>query len=423
MRSEELVEVRPSWLFIATLAGLGMIGPFATDAIFPAFANMGADFGVSEAALQQLVSVYLLAYAAMSLLHGPLSDALGRRPVMGVGMALFVASSVWAAFAPNFAILLVCRALQGMAAGAGQIVSRAQVRDVFIGRRAQRAMAQVSMVFVIGPVLAPVIGGWIVAGGGSWSGVFLFQAAYGLVLMVLIIFWMPETHALERRTPLDAKGLAAGLGAVARSADGRRLASVAALAFGGQFLLISSAPLFINRLLHRGATDFWLLFVPLMVGALAGSWVSGHTAGAIRGPRVVTAGYITAAGAGALLTLLALFPETSGVPWILLPIPLFTFGISVAFPILTIAMLDLFPGARGAAASFQSLVSILVNAVISGLLAPLLARSMLPLMLGAWAFLLAAGALWWWHLRSPRHPATEPDVTAGQDGAPPLTRS
>ena len=401
MRDGGLTEVRPAWLFIATLAGLSMLGPFTIDAIFPAFAQLGADFGATGVALQQLISVYLLAYAGMSLFHGPLSDALGRKPVMAVGMAMYVLSSVGAALAPNLTAVLVCRALQGVAAGAGQIISRAQVRDVFQGERAQRTMAQVSMIFVLGPALAPIVGG-LVLGWGSWRGVFWFQAAYGFVLVALVAFWMPETHLAANRTPLNPRSLFASMATVWRHPAGRRIAIVAALAFGGQFLLISAASMFIVDLLGRGENDFWMLFVPLIAGVMAGSWVAGRFAGRMDPRRLATIGYVTSIVGGVALVAFACFPVTAGWPWIVVPIPVFTFGISVGFPILSVAMLDLFPALRGAAASVQSFLSLICNAVVSGVLAPAVAFSMPSLMVGALAFVVVASLLWGWHLRVTR---------------------
>ena len=401
MEERETVEVRPTWLFVATLAGLSMLGPFAIDAILPAFSDMGAHFRVPEGALQQTLSVYLLAYAAMSLLHGPLSDALGRKPVMATGMALFVASSLAAGFAPTLPLVLACRALQGAAAGAGQIVSRAQVRDVFAGDRAQRTMAQVAMVFALGPALAPIIGGLLVV-AGSWRGVFWFQAAYGLVMFALIVLWMPETHPVAARTRLDLRTLVTGMATVVRSPAGRRLALIPALAFGGQFVLISSSSLFIVNLLGKGATDFWMLFVPLIGGGLVGSWVSARFAGRVPGPRLASVGYVVSLAAATLLVVFSLVPGMSVLPWIVLPIPAFTFGLSVSFPVLTIAMLDLFPHTRGGASSVSSFVSLIFQSAISGLLAPLAGRTMPSLMAAVLAFMLVAFAVWRWHLRAGR---------------------
>ena len=107
----------PDSIIVTVLAGLGMFGPFSTDTIFPAFAQMGTDLAASPVALQQLVSVYLIVYAAFSLFHGPLSDARGRRPVILVGLVVYLLASVGCALAPNLGFLLVMRGLQGAGAG------------------------------------------------------------------------------------------------------------------------------------------------------------------------------------------------------------------------------------------------------------------------------------------------------------------
>ena len=163
------------------LAGLSMFGPFSIDTAFPAFQQMGAELEVGSAAMQQVVSVYLLAFAIMSLVHGPLSDAVGRRPVMVAGIAVFVLASIGCALSTSLPVLLVCRALQGFSAGAGQIVSRAVVRDLFDGAEAQRLMSHVAMIFGVAPAIAPIIGGALL-GLGRWPLVFWFLAAFGLLM-------------------------------------------------------------------------------------------------------------------------------------------------------------------------------------------------------------------------------------------------
>ena len=115
------------------LAGLSMLGPFSIDTPFPAFPTMGDELGATSSEMQLVVSAYLLAFAVMSPFHGPLSDALGRKPVMVGGVLVYVAASVGCAFSTSLPVLLGFRVLQGLSAGGGVIVSRTIVRDMFDG--------------------------------------------------------------------------------------------------------------------------------------------------------------------------------------------------------------------------------------------------------------------------------------------------
>lgn len=388
----------PKWIFLTILGGLGMIGPFSIDTIFPAFSALEAEWGASEFALQQIISVYLLSYALMSLLHGPLSDALGRKPVIVVGMVVYVLAAIGSALAPGLGVLLFFRVIQGFSAGAGQIVSRAMVRDVFSDAQAQRTMSQIAMIFALAPALAPVIGG-LLLGVGNWRLIFWFLAGFGLVILALVLFAMPETHPRERRTPFNASALLAGISGVWRNRDGRRLAFAGMANFAGQFLYISAAQLFVVKLLGLGAQDFWILFVPLIGGMMVGSWLNGRMAGRVTGAQLAKAGYLTSTGAGLLNLVLALIPATQGLPWAILPLPLYTFGVALTFPIITLAMLDLFPTARGSASSVQSFVALLANAAIAGILAPVLGFSLWSLAASALVATLVAWWLWQGHVR------------------------
>jgi DHA1 family bicyclomycin/chloramphenicol resistance-like MFS transporter len=406
------VDIGPRWLFLVILAGLGMVGPFSIDTMFPSFARMGAEWGVSELALQQIVSTYLLSFALMSLVHGPLSDALGRKPVILAGTALYIGASVGCALAPSLSVLLVFRAVQGLSAGAGAIISRAMVRDVFADEQAQRTMSHIAMIFGLAPALAPVAGG-LMLGWGGWRGIFWALAGLGALMLLLVAFFMPETHPAERRSSLDVRALASGLGEVIRNPHGRRLALTAMFNNGAMFLYISSAPLLVVNLLGLGETDFWVLFVPLISGMVVGSWASGRLAGRLSGARLASLGYRISVTAAVLNLALSLIPATRGLPWTVIPLPLLTFGIALAFPVLTLAMLDLFPHSRGSASSVQNALALLGNTAISGLLAPALGFDFVALACGSLGLITIGWLLWLRHLRvAPAVPRGPEDAAA-----------
>ena len=393
------------------LAGLSMFGPFSIDTIFPAFPLLARELAVDEVAVQQTISVYLLFYGLMSVAHGPLSDALGRKRVILAGLVLFAIASVGCALAPDLPTLLLFRALQGISAGVGMIVGRAVIRDLYHGADAQRLMSQVSMIFGIAPAIAPIIGGWLL-GWERWPGIFWFLCGFALLLIATTWAALQETHPPASRLPLHPLHLSRGYVRIARQPRFLRLALAGALNFGALFLYISSAPAFVLGLLGLGERDFGWFFIPMIGGMMAGAFVSGRAAGRMDGLRLANIGFGCCGVATLLNIAYNLLLAQPAIPWAMLPISLNAFGIALVFPIVTLAILDMFPQARGSASSLQAFAGLLVNAAIAGLLSPMLGHSGLALALGAAAFTVAGWMFWWWEthamrraLRAAREPA------------------
>ena len=392
------------------LGGLAMFGPFSIDTIFPAFPQIAEELGADKLAMQQTISVYLLAYAAMSLVHGPLSDALGRRPVIVAGLVVFALASAGCALSTSLPMLLSFRALQGFSAGVGLIVGRAVIRDVLHGHDAQRLMSQVSMIFGIAPALAPVVGGWLL-GWQRWPGIFWFLAAFAVALIGVVWRGLPETHPPEARLPLQARPLLRGYAAILRRPRFLRLALAGALNFGALFLYIASAPAFVLDMLGLGERDFGWFFIPMIGGMMLGAFVSGRAAGRIDGQRLANIGF-ACCGVATLANIgYNLFADADALPWAVLPISLNAFGIALVFPIVTLAILDMYPLQRGSASSLQAFVGLLLNVAIAGVLSPALSHDGLTLALGAAAFTFAGWLFWRWEnlatrrtLRVPRSP-------------------
>lgn len=402
----------------ATLAALSMLGPFSIDTTFPAFAEIQRDFGVGIDGTQQLVSAYLLPFALMSLFHGPLSDALGRKTVMIGGLAAYGIGSVGCALAPNLVALLGFRILQGLGAGGGVIVSRTVIRDVYDGPEAQRLMSRVMMIFAIAPAIAPVIGGFLLQ-LGTWRVIFWFLTGVAAILVALVAFVLPETHPLERRVPFSPGPLLAGIRTIARSGSFHRVAWAGALAFGAQFLYIGSAAIFVVDLLHKGTQDFWMFFVPMISGLALGSWVSGRVAGRVGSRRLVLGGQLFGVvGAGVNLAI-ALSPVGANVPYAVIGPGLVAFGSAVAWPTMQLIILDMFPATRGAAASALTFIPLVLNALTAGALAPFVTRSVGTLAATCLAMTIGGLGMWIWHLLAARRTVTpEPATILGSETLP-----
>jgi DHA1 family bicyclomycin/chloramphenicol resistance-like MFS transporter len=375
------------------LAALAMFGPFSIDTMFPAFPAIAAQLQASPLAMQQTLSVYMIAYALMSLLHGPLSDALGRRGVILGGVALFVLASIGCALSGSIGELLAFRALQGMSAGAGLIVGRAIIRDCFDGADAQRLMSTVSMIFGVAPAIAPIVGGWVVA-YARWPMIFWLLALFAAILWFACLAFLPETHPRERRMPLSPRGMITGYAHIMRDRAFLPLVLAGTLGFNALFIYVASAPVFVLDLLGLDEQQFAWLFIPAIGGIMLGSFFSGRMAGRLSADTTIRLGYSIMLIASAINIGVTLLLPKPVVPWSVLPIGLHSTGIGIAFPTLTLQLLDRFPLHRGGASSMQAFVSLVLSATIAGLISPLISDSALKLAASA-AGITVAGFIAW----------------------------
>lgn len=378
----------------ALLAGLAMFGPFSIDTMFPAFPVIEAEFSTSAAVMQQTLSVYLLAYAFMSLFHGALSDSFGRRGVILGGVGVFTLASVGCALAGSIETLLLFRVLQGFSAGAGLIVGRAIIRDLFDGPAAQKLMSNISLMFGIAPAIAPMIGGWVLL-AGSWRWIFWFLATFAGVLLATCFWRLPETHPRERRAVFSPGMLGASYGAmVLRDMYFWPLAIAGTANFSALFVYISAAPAFVLDLLKLTPQQFAWLFVPTISGMMLGAFLSGRLAGRATAVWTVNLGYAVMIVASVLNLAVAFVLPQPGVPWSVLPIGLHAVGIALSFPTLTLLLLDRFPDHRGGVSSMQAFVSLVFNAVLAGAVVVHLSNDVRKLAVAA-ALLTGIGWMAW----------------------------
>ena len=355
------------------IAALSTLGPFSTDTYFPSFPALAAHFHVSVIQVQSTLSFYLVALAVMNLFHGSLSDSFGRRSVIEVTLAVYIVSALACVVAPSFGWLLALRVIQGLAAGAGMIVSRAMIRDLFHGVEAQQLMSQVAMLGGAGPIIAPIFGGWLHVWFG-WRGPFVFLGLLGIALLCACHFGLPESLPAHLRHTFHPGKLSRAYMATLKNPA--FLLSCFALAFGGGgFLLyVATAPDVVLNIFHLSETQFGWLFVPLISGLVLGSAVGARLMGRIPSARLVRLGFGLMA-AGAAVNIAASLWLAPRVPWAVLPLTLYTFGFSFVAPVATIEGLDMIPQRKGLAASLQGFTQILVFALISGFAARLVFHS------------------------------------------------
>jgi MFS transporter, DHA1 family, multidrug resistance protein len=386
-------EVRTHRGLAFLLAALATVSPFSIDTFFPSFPAIAAQFGLNAWQMQQTLTAYLVPFAIMALVLGPLSDALGMRPIVLVGLAVYSAGSIACAAAPSFAWLLTFRAVQGMSAGVGMAVGRAIVRDLHEGPQAQRLMSTITMIFGIAPAIAPVVGGWIHVAFG-WRAVFIFMVVIGVTLIIASYLRLPETHPEERRVPLHPGNLARTAWRIASDHEFIRLALAAGITLCSMMTYLGAAPAIVLGFWHLTETQFAWLFAPIIAGFMLGAWLSGRLAGRIPGRRQVGMGFAVSLASSALV--FGLHATVHPLPILIqeVLIGIDALGVQLVMPILALRMLDLFPASRGSAASVQSCVMLLTGSVCIGLVVPALSGSLVHLAAASFGATLLAFGLW-----------------------------
>jgi DHA1 family bicyclomycin/chloramphenicol resistance-like MFS transporter len=378
------------------LALLGMVGPFAIDTYLPAFAGIARSLNASPVQMQQTLSAYLFGFAFMSLFHGAISDSFGRRPVVLWGVAVFTLTSVGCALSQNIGQLIFFRVLQGLSTGAGIVVSRAVVRDMFEPSQAQKVMSQITIFFGIAPAIAPIIGGWLFVLAG-WHSVFWFLAGVGVVLWVANYSYLPETLHVTQRQPFNARNLLRGYWQLGLDPRFLLLALASGVPFNASFLYVLSAPAFLGEHLNLAPTQFFWFFVLTIGGIMCGAWLSGRLAGRIAPQRQIRHGFVIMF-ASAFVNLVANALFQAHVSWALLPLAVFTFGWALMVPVVTLLVLDLHPARRGMASSLQMFVGSTANGLVAGVVAPLVMHSTLGLAAASMA-MMGIGLVAWMVVR------------------------
>lgn len=388
----------PPWTLSVLLAALGMLGPFAIDTYLPAFAGIAKSLNATPVEIQQTLSAYLFAFAFMSLFHGSLSDSFGRRPVVLIGIAMFTLASAGCAMASSIGELIFFRALQGLSTGAGIVVSRAVIRDMFPPDAAQRVMAQVTLFFGVAPAIAPIVGGFLFVHAG-WEAVFWFLTGVGVVLWLANWWLLPETLHAGHRQSFAPRNLLKGYLELGLNPRFMLLALASGVPFNGMFLYVLSAPAFLGEQLRLAPPQFFWFFLCTISGIMGGAFCSGRLAGRLEPARQIRLGFAVMV-VTSVLNLAANLLFTAEAWWALPPIGLFAFGWALVTPIVTLMVLDLVPERRGMAASLQTFVGSAANGLVAGVVSPLVMHDTALLALAS-LLLMSIGLVSWVVLQRP----------------------
>ncbi|AKO64327.1 multidrug transporter CflA [Methylophilales bacterium MBRSG12] len=364
---------------ILILASLTALAPFAIDTYLPAFEVMEDDLATNSNFIQQTLTFYLVPYTIMTIFHGAISDSIGRIKTIKYGMSLFILGSIGCVFATSIEILWISRLIQGVGAGAGNVVARAMVRDLYSGATAQKVMATVQIIFGIAPAIAPMVGGLLL--GISWQAIFIFLIIYSVLITIFSVNFLPETISKQNRLPFNFESVLSRYKDLLIDKNYIFLILSVSFNFSAFFLYVLSSPIFLMQHLNLSSSQFGYLFIPTVTGMILGSFISKKTAGIISPAKMLKIAYLWMLLITSINLIFCLFfPSIIFINIGL--IALYNIGMAAAMPLISIKALDCFPKARGTAASGQAFSQMLVSSVVAGLVIPIIWGSLATLAIG-----------------------------------------
>lgn len=265
----------PYWELVVMIACLMALNAASIDIFIPSLQEIGAQLGVATENQRQLViTAYIVGFGGAQIVYGTLSDHFGRRPVLFVGIGIYILASFAAIVSPTFGVLLALRMLQGVGAASTRVIAVSIVRDCFGGPRMASVMSLVMMVFMAVPVVAPNVG-QIIMNFGDWQEIFLVIGLFGTAVLIWAYIRLPETLHEEDRRPLTLRRTAEAFRIVLsnRRAFGYTVAT--ALIFGVLFGFINQAEQIYTGIYDLGPT-FTLYFSAVAIFMAAASFTNSR---------------------------------------------------------------------------------------------------------------------------------------------------
>ena len=351
---------------MALLLGLlSAVGPFAIDMYLPALPEVASDLKTTEAGAALTLTSYFIAFGIAQMVYGPMADAVGRKPPLVIGVAIFLLASVAASLAPSIQWLIAARAVQGFGAATLMAVPRAVIRDMASGPAATRMMAAIMIVISVSPMLAPLTGSIVMAWGG-WREIFAVLAVAALLSLSLILFVLPETLAPEHRRPVRPAAMMQGAVLLIRDRRFMGLTLIGGFGMASFFVFLASASFVYTRQYGLSPTGFSLAFAVNAVGFFSASQLAGRLAERHGLERVIALAIIGFAGATLSLTALVWLGFDS-LPVVVIGLFLGNFCLGLAMPTAMVMSLDPHPDIAGLASSLGGTIQMLTGGAMIGL--------------------------------------------------------
>jgi DHA1 family bicyclomycin/chloramphenicol resistance-like MFS transporter len=350
---------------VLVLGFLIALGPLTIDMYLPSLPTITTDLGSTAAAVQLTLTGTLAGLALGQLLVGPLSDAVGRRTPLLIGVGVHILASIFCVIAPNLAILGALRVLQGLGAAAAAVVAMAIVRDLFTGLPAAKLLSRLMLVMGAAPILAPTLGG-IVLNWTSWRGVFVVLALFGIAIMTTTALGLPETLPAERRRSGGVGGTLRDYGRLFTDRSYLGLILVAGLAMAALFAYVSGSSFVFQEEYGLSEQQFGFVFGAGAVGLITATQLNVRLLRRWT-PSQVLIGALAGGAFFGLVLLLTAATGFGGLVGILVPLWLVLAAAGLAMPNAPALALSRHGEAAGTAAALLGAVQFGVGALAAPL--------------------------------------------------------
>ena len=350
---------RPSFIILVAISA---IGPLALNLFIPSMPGLEKTFGVPYGTVQLTLTLYLIGMAVCQLIYGPASDRFGRRPMLLAGLSLFFIASVLAAIAPTIETLIAARLIQAIGGSAGIVLARAMVRDVFTREKSASVISYITMAFVVAPMIAPVLGGFLEQYAG-WRLGFWLLAAVGASVLSASWITLPETHHARGTDPQNFFRNARALFALPKFRAYTFTLAFTSCVF---FAFLGGAPHIMMDVLKRTPVEYGLWFFVISAGYMAGNFLSGQYTQKVGIDRMIMAGCIVTI-CGGFLCLAAAVTGLLSPATLFVPMSLAAFGNGLTIPNGTAGAISVDARMTGAAAGWSGFTQMAFGAAASQL--------------------------------------------------------
>lgn len=374
-------------VLIFVLGFISMLLPVAVDMYLSALPAMAKFFNTNDGHIQITLSSYILGFAIGQVIYGPLSDSIGRRPVINWGILIFAVISFGCAFAQSVEQMIVLRFFHGLIAASAGVVINALIRDMFEKHEFSRVMSMVMLVSNIAPLSAPLIGGWIYV-LFNWQAIFIVIGLLGVCGLLLAVFILKETHPIHKRQPFKLKAIQKNFITIGSNPAALCFILTSAGSFAGMFAFISAGPFVYIEIFGVKEANFGYFFGLNVVFMMALNILNTRLVKRMGVIRMFTFG-ITLQAVMSILLVITYFLELPFMAFVLC-VSGFVGCIAIVSSNAMAMLMDRFPHIAGTASSLAGTIRFGIAAIVSFILSQTHAENAWPMVLAMFGCLVFA---------------------------------